>query len=68
MNVRDLADFEGEVNPEVLASRRLVRRGSPIKVLGDGDLGIALRVKAHRFSRAARQKIEAAGGTCEELS
>jgi large subunit ribosomal protein L15 len=45
-----------------------VRRGQPVKVLGDGEISSALTVKAHRFSKSARQKIEAAGGTCEELS
>ncbi len=68
VNLRDLTDFEGEVTPEALVARGLVRRGFPIKVLGDGDLSSALLVKAHRFSRTARQKIEAAGGSCEELS
>ena len=68
VNLRDLTDFEGEVTPEILVARGLVRPGLPIKILGDGDLATALLVKAHRFSRTARQKIEAAGGSCEELS
>ena len=67
MNIGDLADLGDEVTPELLVERGLVRRGSPVKILGDGDLAAALRVRAHRFSRTARQKIEAAGGTCEEL-
>ena len=67
VNVGQLADLEGEITPEILLARRLVRRGSPVKVLGDGELKTALKVKAHRFSRAAREKIEAAGGSCEEL-
>jgi large subunit ribosomal protein L15 len=37
-------------------------------VLGEGDLGIALTVKAHRFSDSAKQKIEAAGGKVEVLA
>ena len=68
VNLRDLAGFEGEVTPEALSERGLVRPGLPIKILGDGDLAAALLVKAHRFSKTARQKIEAAGGSCEELS
>jgi large subunit ribosomal protein L15 len=40
----------------------------PIKVLSDGDLAHPLTVKAHRFSAAARAKIEAAGGTAEEVA
>ena len=39
----------------------------PVKVLGDGDLTKPLTVHAHRFSREARRKIEAAGGTVQEL-
>ena len=68
VNLRDLEGFEGEVTPETLLERGLVRRGMRVKVLGDGDASGALTVKAHRFSRMAREKIEAAGGTCEELS
>ena len=40
-----------------------VRRGELVKVLGDGDLSVALRVSAHAVSASARQQIEAAGGT-----
>lgn len=56
-----------EVDPDLLRERHLVRRGKPVKVLANGDLDRALTVKAHKFSKAAREKIEAAGGTCEEL-
>jgi large subunit ribosomal protein L15 len=68
VNLRDLEDLSGEVTPETLLERGLVRRGLPVKILGDGELKAALQVKAHRFSRTAREKIEAAGGSCEELS
>ena len=68
VNLRDLAGFEGEVTPELLEERGLVRRGLAVKILGDGEVSSPLTVKAHRFSRSAREKIEAAGGTCEELS
>jgi large subunit ribosomal protein L15 len=57
----------GDVTPEVLAERGLVRSGRPVKVLGQGEVGRAYKVKAHRFSKSARAKIEAAGGSCEEL-
>ena len=67
VNLKDLAGFEGEVTPEALLERGLVRRGLEVKILGDGEVSSALQVKAHRFSRAAREKIEAAGGSCEEL-
>lgn len=53
----------GEVTPENLAANGAVRRGELVKVLGDGDLSVALRLSAHAVSASARQKIEAAGGT-----
>jgi large subunit ribosomal protein L15 len=67
INVSMLAELESPVTPESLAARGLVRRGRSLKVLGDGEIGKALKVTAHKFSKAARAKIEAAGGTCEEL-
>jgi large subunit ribosomal protein L15 len=71
VNVADLAareDLPERVDPEVLAAHGLVRRGKRVKVLGDGEIGRALTVAAHQFSESARAKIEAAGGTCEELA
>jgi large subunit ribosomal protein L15 len=53
----------GDVTPENLAANGAVRRGELVKVLGTGDLAVALRVSAHAVSESARQKIEAAGGT-----
>jgi large subunit ribosomal protein L15 len=45
-----------------------VRKGSPVKVLGDGDLdGVVLEVSAQAFSGSARDKIAAAGGSSTEL-
>jgi large subunit ribosomal protein L15 len=57
----------GEVTALDLAAKGAVRKGEPVKVLGNGELGVALRVSAHAFSATARQKIEAAGGTVTEL-
>jgi large subunit ribosomal protein L15 len=68
VNLAQLAGFEGEVTPELLAGKGLVRAGRPLKVLGDGEVAVALTVRAHKFSKSARAKIEAAGGTCEELT
>ena len=67
VNLGDMAGLEGEVTPEVLVRRGLVRSGQPVKVLGDGEISTAIQVKANKFSKSARAKIEAAGGTCEEL-
>ena len=58
----------GDVTPENLVARGAARRGELIKVLGTGDLSVALRVTAHAFSAAAAAKIERAGGTVTELS
>jgi len=57
----------GDVTPESLAANGAVRRGELVKVLGNGDLTVALRVSAHAVSASARQKIEAAGGTVSLL-
>jgi large subunit ribosomal protein L15 len=69
--VVNLADLEArfdagsEVTLELMRSRGLCsRKGVPVKVLAKGDLSKALSVQAHAFSAAARQRIEAAGGTC----
>jgi len=67
VNVGDLAELEGEITPASLADHGLVRSGRPVKVLGEGEIGKALRITANKFSKSARAKIEAAGGTCEEL-
>jgi large subunit ribosomal protein L15 len=67
INVGDLAGLDGEITPEILVSQGLVRSGQPVKVLGGGEVEKALRVRANKFSKSARAKIEAAGGTCEEL-
>ena len=71
VNLRDLdARFDkgAEVTPDSLkASGLATRKGIPVKVLGQGELSKPLTVHAHAFSKAAREKIEAAGGTCEQI-
>jgi large subunit ribosomal protein L15 len=57
-----------EVTPEVLHERRMVRKGMLVKVLGQGELGKALTVRAHAVSASARAKIEQAGGTVQIIS
>ena len=56
-----------DVNPESLRAAGLAKRRDPVKVLGRGELKKKLTVRAHGFSASARQKIEAAGGTCEVI-
>ncbi len=70
VNLRDLERFEAgtEVTPELLKQSRVVRSlRRPVKVLANGDLTKALTVKAHKFSTAAKEKIEAAGGSALEI-
>jgi large subunit ribosomal protein L15 len=57
----------GEVDPEALAARGAVRKGQLVKILGTGEVSTALTVRAHAFSRTAREKITAAGGTVSDL-
>ena len=67
VNLSQLGDLGPDIDPDVLRSRGLARRGMPVKILGDGELATALQIKAHKFSRSAKEKIEAAGGSCEVL-
>jgi large subunit ribosomal protein L15 len=70
VNVERLADFRkgSVVTPERLAETGIIERPDElVAILGRGELKKAITVKAHRFSSSARAKIEAAGGTVEEL-
>jgi large subunit ribosomal protein L15 len=56
------------ITPELLRERGYLRdRKKPVKILGDGQLSKPVTVAAHKFTRSAREKIEAAGGKVEEL-
>src|SRR3954465_3991966 len=57
----------GAVGVEDLVGKGLVRDNSLVKVLGGGDLSVALQVSAHAFSGSAKEKISAAGGSVTEL-
>ena len=66
VNVGALATFAAntQVDPEALFVAGLLKKPTdPVVILGDGEVSVALRVKAHRFSAAAKSKIEAAGGS-----
>ena len=54
-----------EVTPESLREAGLAKRRHPVKILAQGEISKKLTVKAHAFSAQAKEKIEAAGGTCE---
>jgi large subunit ribosomal protein L15 len=57
----------GQVTIAELVAKGAVRKGQPVKVLGQGDIAVAVQVSADKFSGAARDKIVAAGGTATEL-
>jgi len=66
VNLRQLAGFpaKSSVTPQALAENGVVKSAKDsIKVLGTGELDVPLEVAAHKFSRSAREKIEAAGGS-----
>ncbi|WP_119728448.1 50S ribosomal protein L15 [Thermomonospora amylolytica] len=57
----------GEVTPEDLAAKGAVRKNQPVKVLGNGEISVAVQVRAHAFSASAKEKIAAAGGSADVL-
>jgi large subunit ribosomal protein L15 len=57
----------GTLGVDELVAKGLVRDNNLVKVLGGGDLSVALQVTAHAFSGSAKEKITAAGGTVTEL-
>ena len=65
INVGSLNEWDGgEITPEALRDAGVIKNlKQPVKLLGDGDLNIALNVRVHKVSASAKQKIEAAGGT-----
>jgi large subunit ribosomal protein L15 len=69
INVESLNRFSAGavVSPDELRKRGFIKHRGRVKVLAEGELDRALTVHAHAFSAAARQKIEAAGGTCETI-
>jgi large subunit ribosomal protein L15 len=70
-NVSDLDRFDAgaTVDLETLRGAGLLsRKVDAVKILGNGELSKKLTVKAHAFSKSARSKIEAAGGSCEEIA
>ncbi|HOQ53739.1 MAG TPA: 50S ribosomal protein L15 [Micropruina sp.] len=57
----------GDVGVDELVAKGAVRDGNLVKVLGNGEVSVALKVSAHAFSASAKTKIEAAGGTATQL-
>jgi len=71
VNVAQLAALfpqGGAIGVDELVAAGAVRKNEPVKVLGNGDLNVALQVSAHKFSDTAKAKISAAGGSATELA
>jgi large subunit ribosomal protein L15 len=63
------ASFYGDpITPEVLRKAGVIKTKHPVKILGDGELKIAITVHAHKFSKSAQDKITKAGGKVEVLT
>jgi large subunit ribosomal protein L15 len=72
VNLDQLAEAfkdNSDVTPDTMTNARLLRDPrNPVVILGRGELGVALKVRAHRVSASAKSKIEAAGGSVELIS
>ena len=71
VNLDALQGFKSgtEVTPELLKQAGLLKNDKmPIKIMGRGDLKVALKIKAHKVTEGARQKIEQAGGSVETIA
>ena len=68
VNLEKLVELgETTITPVVLRNAGVIKSKHPLKVLGDGELTIALTVHAHKFSKSAQEKITKAGGKFEVL-
>ena len=68
VNLEKLAALgEATITPEVLRKAGVIKTKDPVKILGDGELSVALTVQAHKFSKSAQEKITKAGGKFEVL-
>lgn len=73
VSLERLAALGGEIHgapitPEVLRKVGVLKTNRPVKILGDGELTVAITVQAHKFSKSAQEKITKAGGKFEVLS
>ncbi len=65
----NVSPADAEAGPAMMAAADVIKSlKQPVKILGEGELTVALTVKAYKFSASAREKIQAAGGSVEELA
>ncbi len=68
VSIERLAELgETTITPEILRKAGVIKTKHPVKILGDGELAVALTVSAHKFSKTAQEKITKAGGKVEVL-
>ena len=65
--INELFPEGGAVSTDDLVAKGAVRQGAPVKVLGQGELNVAVQVSAEAFSASAKEKITAAGGSATEV-
>jgi len=68
VNLEKLDEFSAgaEITPEVLVEKGVIKDlDLPVKILGRGEVSVAFKIKAHKFSKSAQEKIESAGGSVE---
>ena len=71
VNLSRLSDFKDSevVNIDSLVKKKLLFKPKfPLKILGNGEVKVKLKVQAHAFTKVAKEKIEAAGGSCEIIN
>ena len=71
VNVSKLSEFKDNeiVNIDSLVKKKLLFKPKfPLKILGNGEVTVKLKVQAHAFTKVAKEKIEAAGGSCEIIN
>lgn len=67
VNVGQIAELGETIDVDLLVAKGLVREGRRVKILGEGQILTRCKVVAHKLSQGARDKIEAVGGTWEEI-
>ncbi len=67
--IEEICQLKGiaELSPDIFKSLGLIKKTDKVKILGNGDISSAVKIKAHAFSTSATEKIQACGGSIEQL-